>query len=71
MLPPLVAGNIPVSRGGAGGSPVTSRISCSLRVSRATKASASASSCLRCALRETLGLVVALADDLEHLGIDV
>src|SRR5262245_35138530 len=47
-------GNIPVSRVGAGGSPVTSRISCSLRVSRDSKASASASSCLRCALSSCL-----------------
>jgi hypothetical protein len=45
------ARNIPVSRAGAGGSPVTSRISCSLRVSRDSKASASASSSLRWALR--------------------
>ena len=33
---------------------MTSRISCSLRVSRNSKASASASSCLRCALRRRL-----------------
>lgn len=42
------------SRRGAGGNPVTSRISFSLRVSRATSAAARASSCLRWAVRSRL-----------------
>ena len=40
--------SIDVSSGGAGGSPVTARISSSFSVSRASSASASASSCVRC-----------------------
>ena len=48
------ADNIPLSSGRAGGRPVTSRISSSLSVSRESKASASASSCFRCAVSSSL-----------------
>ena len=54
VLPAPGMGTSSVSRAGAGGRPVTSRISCSLRVSRASKASTSASSSCRCAFKRRL-----------------
>ena len=48
------SGSFLVSSGGAGGNPVTLRISPSSRVSRSRRASASASSCSRCRVRRRL-----------------
>ena len=57
------------SSGGAGGRPVTSRISSSSRVSRSSRASASASKLLAVLGQEPPRLVVARVDDPDHLFI--